>query len=122
MQRRKVMRILADNGDHVVYAEFVQPRKVWTEEKIRELLWTSDIAVDKAILRLYSHQTSDEQQCGETKHTNGIGFSGAHARSGAYYAKWCLSGRRLSGNHLAKARQIALHYVGQLTKVANGKL
>jgi hypothetical protein len=116
-----MIRMLTD-GDVVLNAQLVPSRKVWTEEKIKHLLMTSDIAVDRAIMRLYSHQTHEEQSSGETRARNGIGFSGAHSKSGAYFAKWCLSGRRLSGNHLNKAREIAIHYVGQLTKVANGKL
>ena len=36
-------------------------------------------------------------------------------------ANWVMSGRKLTGDHLAKARKICLKHSGQLTKIANGE-
>lgn len=42
----------------------------------------------------------------------------ANAKRGTYYAKWIQSGKRLTGEHLAKARKIALYHSRQLVKIA----
>ena len=89
---------------------------------IRWLLTMNDKAVARAIVSIYNSQTLDEQQSSSTKHTNSIGFSGADARLGTYYAKWILSGRQLSGNHLVKARVMSHKYVRQLAEIATARL
>ena len=90
----------------------------WNKEQIRQAIQTRDSVVERAIVAIYRLQTLDEQSSSETKHRNGVGFSGAHASLGTYYAKWILSGRKLTGNHLVKARAMALHYIGQLESIA----
>jgi hypothetical protein len=96
-------------------------KKIWTREDIVALLNTNDRAVERGIVAIWQRQTADEQGSDTTRHSNGVGFSGWSARSGSYYAKWVESGRRLTGKHLDKARKIALHHVGQLTRIANGE-
>lgn len=96
----------------------------WTEDAIRNLLWTKPAAVERGIIALYRRQTSDEQNSYETRHRNGVGFSGAHSRTGTHWAKILLAspkpeGQRLWGKGLEKLRSICLHYVGQLTEEAN---
>jgi len=86
----------------------------WTKDKIVELLQRNPIAVERAIVVIYRRQTLDEQSELETKHSNGVGFSGAHAKLGSYYAKWVLTGKHLTGSHLDKARKISLRYTAQL--------
>lgn len=88
--------------------------KDWNKGHVIELLLTNNEAVERAILSLYKRQTADEQNCQETLHSNGVGFSGAHAHLGTYYAKWILSGRHLTGKHLEKARAMTLKYTDQL--------
>lgn len=85
---------------------------------INNLLLNNDRAVERAIVAIYNRQTIDEQRCEDTKHSNGIGFSGADARLGSYYAKWILSGKRLTGNHLQKARYMSSKYIRQLVEIA----
>jgi hypothetical protein len=92
---------------------------MWNKAKIESLLRMSDKAVDRAIIALYDRQTRDEQMVSDTKHTNKIGFSAAHAKLGSYYGRWCKSGRSLSGRHLDKAREMVLHYTQQLADEAN---
>lgn len=89
---------------------------------IKWLLTMNDRAVERAILAIYNRQTYDEQVSSDTKHSNGIGFSGADARLGTYYAKWILSGKNLSGNHLDNARMMSHKYVRQLCEIATAKL
>ena len=93
----------------------------WTPANITILLQSSDKAVERAVLAIYARQTNDEQSHQTTVHTNGRGFSAAHARLGSYYAKWINSGKHLTGKHLVKARQITLHYVKQLAEIAEEK-
>jgi hypothetical protein len=93
--------------------------KVWTEEEIVFMLCKNDMAVERAILRLYSFQTESERADGSTKVLNGKGFSGADARLGSYYARWLLTNKHLTGKHLQQARSITLKYRGQLLDYAN---
>lgn len=93
--------------------------KVWTKDEIKVMLATNDVAVERAVVAIYNRQTRDEQNAEETKHKNGVGFSGCHGHMGSYYAQWVLVGKRLTGRHADKARKMALHYVGQLTDIAN---
>lgn len=96
----------------------------WTENSIVALLNSNDRAVERAILFLYSQQTSDERVTSSTRHDNARGFSAADASRGSYYARWILGydrqgnrrypNRRLTGSHLDKARDMVLKYRRQL--------
>ena len=96
-------------------------QKTWTRTEIETLINTSDRAVERAMVAIWKRQTEDEQVAETTRHHNGIGFAAWSARSGSYYAQWVQLGRTLSGKHLDKARKIALHHAGQLTRIANGE-
>ncbi len=89
---------------------------------IRWLLLMNDRAVEKAIVAIYNLQTEDEKSSNDTRHSNNVGFSGADARLGSYYAKWILSGKNLTGKHLEKARNMANKYIRQLVQVATNKM
>jgi hypothetical protein len=89
-----------------------------TKEQIRELLLREDRAVERAMVVLFSRQTSGEQTVGITHERNARGFSSSDASSGTYMAKWVMSGRRLSGSYLDKARQMSLRYTRQLMEEA----
>lgn len=82
------------------------------------LLMSNDRAVDRAMVALYNRQTVGEQRTSSTTESNGRGFNAFHAERGTYYAKWVLSGRRLTGKHLASARQMACHYARQLAELS----
>lgn len=94
---------------------------MWTQEKIKKLLMTNQRAVERAILAIYNRQTDTEKELSETIDKNFIGFSSEDARLGAYYAKWLLSGNRLTGKHVFRARMMALKYKKQLADIANSK-
>ncbi len=89
---------------------------------IYDLLSKSDYAVERAMLAIFNRQTMDEQNLGSTIVHNGMGFAAPDARLGSYYARWIISGKRLSGKHLDKARSMSYKYVGQLQKVAQDNL
>ena len=93
--------------------------KIWTREEIINKLNTSDRWVERAILRLWHGQTTQEQREENTYDHNDIGFSAVAARVGSYMGKWVQSGKPLTGKWLAKARKIALRHVRQLVKYAN---
>lgn len=88
------------------------------ELRVRHAIQYNDFAVERAVVLLYERQTEDEKHGKTTLHSNGRGFSGAHASIGTYWAKWIKDGRRLTGSHLARARVMVSHYVGQLTEEA----
>ncbi len=93
----------------------------WTHDQMRELLMKDDRAVAAALVAIYNKQTEDEKRASDTYISNGVGFRANHAKRGSYYAKWIISGRALSGDHVDKGRKIALFYVQQLIDLANKK-
>lgn len=88
---------------------------------IVSLLHLNNRAVERAMIVLYNNQTQDERSAGATKHHNGKGFNSYDAKTGTYYALWVLSGRKLTGFHLERARVMSLKYVGQLVQAAKEK-
>lgn len=93
--------------------------KVWTRDEIINRISTNDRWVERAIVRLYRGQTDEEKQAENTYDHNDIGFNAVSAHVGTYMAKWILSGKRLDGKWMEKARKIALRHVKQLLAFAN---
>lgn len=96
--------------------------KRWTPEEIKELISKDDKAVMRAVVRLFTLQTAQEQQAGVTKEHNKIGFNGPDSPVLSYYAKWIQEKGALTGSHLNHARNRVRKYAGQLARVANGEL
>ncbi len=97
--------------------------QVWTQDSMAAYLSNaSPEAIERAIVRIYQRQTSDEQASQATKHTNNMGFSAFDAGTGSYMAKWILSGKHLSGKWVEKGRKLAVKYRGQLVQIANAKV
>ena len=69
---------------------------------IRERLATNRQWATRGLVRIYEHQTSDEQTSMETKHHNGVGFTGADAEILTSIAKQVLAGRQLSEKQFNK--------------------
>lgn len=86
--------------------------------QVVSLLMSNDRAVERAMVALYNRQTVDEQRTSSTSHLNGRGFNAFHAERGTYWAKWVMSGRRLTGKHLDGARRMACHYARQLAELS----
>tara|TARA_B100001287_G_C22654350_1_gene516893 strand:+ start:1005 stop:1409 length:405 start_codon:yes stop_codon:yes gene_type:complete len=117
--------------------------RIWTREEIDHLLIENDIAVMRAIVRLFQMQTADEISSGQTKHENSVGFSSADAKAGTRMARWLLGmddrnevryppkdlrhplcqrvlGRYSQGKTVMhRARKIALKHSRQLVEIAN---
>ena len=86
----------------------------WTPDLIKEKINTSDVAVKRALLRLYSFQTEDEKLYGAVYHTNGKGFNGTDAEILSSFATQLLSRGWLSDKQIAIARKKLLKYSGQI--------
>ena len=117
--------------------------RIWTREEIDHLLIENDIAVMRAIVRLFELQTVDESRTGQTKHENSVGFTAADAKAGTRMARWLLGmndrnevryppkdlrhplcqrvlGRYAQGKTVIhRARKIALKHSRQLVDIAN---
>jgi hypothetical protein len=89
-----------------------------TKTEIKTFLLSNDRAVELAMVALYRCQTSEEQHTSTTKEVNGKGFNAFHAENGTYYAKWVLSGKKLTSYHLTRARKMACYYAGQLAAMS----
>jgi hypothetical protein len=124
---------------------------MYTETQIRTMILTNDVAAMRAVCALYRRQTSDEKMSEDARHDNRRGFSKAHARLGSKLARYMTAGvpggkmrRPVSGTvspwyrdsrnrwkkskselvgetRVEACRAIALHYVAQLTRIANGE-
>ena len=117
--------------------------RIWTREEIDHLLIENDIAVMRAIVRLFELQTVDESRTGQTKYENSVGFTAADAKAGTRMARWLLGmndrnevryppkdlrhplcqrvlGRYAQGKTVMyRARKIALKHSRQLVDIAN---
>lgn len=71
-----------------------QVRKEWTKERIQALLDDNSAALPRALLVVYANQTADEQATDQTKHQNGVGFTGADAEFLSDIAKKWMRYRR----------------------------
>lgn len=65
-----------------------------TKESLQELIDRNDHTtmhvVGRALVVLFNNQLQDEKESNDTTHHNGIGFTGADARSGSLTAKYYL--------------------------------
>lgn len=100
-----------------------------TNESIKQLLATSNAAVERALVVLLSRQTSDEVASQNTKHRNGRGFSAFDAEILTSFAtqierklaRGMKLGECLSEKQMAIARKRVPSYAGQLAEEANAK-
>ena len=119
-------------------------KKLWTREEIDALLIENDVAVMRAICRLYEMQTQHEQSSARTDTKNNVGFSACDAKAGTRMARWLLGlndrnekryqpksllhpkcqailGRYAQGGRVIdRARKIAMKHSRQLVRLANG--
>jgi hypothetical protein len=74
----------------------------YTKEIIQHNLSTNPKWIERGLIVLYNRQTSDEQNSGQTRIDNGMGFNGSDSRYLTYCSKWILRGNHLSGHHIQK--------------------
>jgi len=73
----------------------------WDREKINAMLLSNPRAIERALLVLLDRQTFDEQQAGDTKYHNGVGFSGVDAEFMTSLAMRVRGGQQLTPRQLA---------------------
>ena len=73
----------------------------WDKDKINALLLSKPQAIERALLVLLDRQTFDEQEQGDTKYNNGIGFTGVDAEFMTSLAMRVRRGYPLSPKQLA---------------------
>lgn len=89
--------------------------KLWDKEEIQALIERNDAAVSRALMVVWSNQTKDEQVSLQTKHENGIGFTGRDAEWLSDIAlKWQRWGRWASQKQLNAVRKAMKKYWRQL--------
>ncbi len=93
---------------------------------IMNALLYSPVFVERALVALYNRQTADEQATEETSQSNGVGFSGVHAKFGTSMAKQIMKnkynkpeGQRLSPKQQPHAQKMCLRYISQLADHAD---
>jgi hypothetical protein len=99
-------------------------KQKWNGKRMGEWLKANaerKAVIETAILRIDERQTVDERISGETRYSNGIGWSGADASVGTYLANYIRSGNSLSGAWRLRGLRLAIKYRGQLADIANAK-
>lgn len=89
--------------------------RIWGKDDIQQLLDSNDRAVSRALMVVYANQTADEQASEQTKHDNGIGFTGRDAEWLTDIAKkWQRYGRWASQKQLNAVRRAMKKYWRQM--------
>lgn len=102
-----------------MFLEDDKPKRVWTEDEIRHLIQTNDVVLYRALRKMYAQQTADEQEDGNTKYHNGVGFNGADAKIMSGFAQFLARTGFLTPKQRAVARKKLAKYNRQLTRLAN---
>jgi hypothetical protein len=96
-------------------------QNTYTIDQIRTNLKSDYRWTERAIVKLYDRQTRDEQNSDATLHHNNVGFNGGDAPRLSYYAKYIMSGRRLTGRHLEAAQRMTVKYARQILEMIEEK-
>jgi hypothetical protein len=93
------------------------------KEYFAEKLRTSSAWVRRALIAIYKYQTEDEKVVGETKHHNGVGFTGADANILSSFARKLMENERyiLSPKQLEIAHKKLPKYAGQLVRIVRSR-
>ena len=94
-------------------------KRIWTEEEIKHLVQNDDRVLYRALKKLYSCQTSDEQNSAETTHKNGAGFNALDAEFLTSVSKFLLKNGYLTPKQKVIVRKKLVKYNKQLTRLAN---
>lgn len=85
-------------------------------EFLKKMLTTNHKWATAALIRIYDNQTLDEQNCGETYHLNGIGFSGSDARILTSFAEFYKNKGYLTERQITCVFKKIGKYANQLTR------
>ena len=92
-------------------------QKEWRRE-LQALIIVSDVALERAILRIWEQQTAIEQETGEAILVDGVGFNKFDAPLMSKYAKQLIAKMHLTNSQKAKARAIMPKYWKQLMRIS----
>ena len=84
------------------------------KDYIKNQLATNQAWAVKALVKVYTLQTLDEQASDRTSHNNGIGFSGVDANILSSFAKQVNAGRNLSPKQMMIVYKIIPKYWRQV--------
>lgn len=87
-----------------------------------EKMKTNDAWVTRGLVAIWNKQTEDEKFVAETKHDNGVGFTGSDAHFLSSLAQQYTIKGYLSPKQMKFARRSMLKYAGQLVKITKGKI
>ena len=88
--------------------------KMKVQEYIKNQLATNQAWAIRALVKVYTLQTLDEQASDRTSHNNGIGFSGVDANILSSFAKQVNAGRNLSPKQMMIVYKIIPKYWRQV--------
>ena len=75
--------------------------KAKVKDYIKQQLGTNKAWAIKALVKVYTLQTLDEQATGQTSNLNGVGFSGIDSKILSSFAEQVNKGRNLSAKQMA---------------------
>ena len=91
------------------------------ESAIRAAITTDPQKAVNAMLRIFEYQTEDEQQAGDVRDFNGVGFAGTDSEILTSFCKQYGKYGRLSEKQMAILFKKIGKYAGQLTRQAIDK-
>lgn len=98
-------------------------RQIVTRDTIRKMLRNPnaryvEVVVGRALVALLQRQTDDEVRANDTRENNGVGFTGADARSGTLTAKTFMRDNKLLDWQVGSWTKIAKNGYPRLAKYA----
>jgi len=92
-------------------------QKEWRRE-LQALILGSDVALERAIIRIWEQQTSIEQETGEAIIVDGVGFNKFDAPLMCKYARQLIAKMHLTSSQKTKARAVMPKYWKQLMRIS----
>lgn len=93
--------------------------KVAKTDFIRGMLQDNVSWATKGLLTIYKYQTAEEQNIGQTKDHNGVGFSGVDSEILSSFAEQVNRKRNLSIKQIAILHRLMPKYARQLMRIAD---
>lgn len=90
------------------------------EDFIREKLVSDTNWTIRGLIAIWNKQTADEKATKDTRHHNGVGFTGSDAEFFTKMAERAAGNMGLSYKQLACVQRGMKKYAGQLRKIADG--
>lgn len=95
------------------------PKRIWKQEEIKQLILSNDKMVYRSLQVLYSFQTADEKSYKDTTEKNGKGFNSVDAEFMSSCANFYQKNGYLTNRQKEIVRKKLIKYTRQLTDFAN---